>query len=254
MLETKDSVLINTLQPTTAGLVCYSIEPRTSTIYILLGKEIKRGMHRGRWCDFGGHVEQGESLEKAAAREFSEESLCTIEMDVAQKYCEKSHARSMPFAHYQSYVEDMLQKQQYTFKLKIVDDTLCWDSQQNQRVTRIYFIKRIPWQPNVVDYFRALRSTLMKMQYMQIEGEPNACLASEEIRAHPALFPVRNGHLIEYKVDASYLEKQQIEMWSMDRLEEVCENGHRYKQQFFRKSFVSALKIIIEKLRSTYMN
>jgi 8-oxo-dGTP diphosphatase/2-hydroxy-dATP diphosphatase len=40
---------------------------------ILLGMK-KRGFGQGRWNGFGGKVEQGESLENAAKREFLEES------------------------------------------------------------------------------------------------------------------------------------------------------------------------------------
>lgn len=55
----------------TLGLVCENGR-------ILLGMK-KRGFGAGKWNGFGGHVEEGETIEQAMAREFQEEAGVNVE-------------------------------------------------------------------------------------------------------------------------------------------------------------------------------
>ena len=65
-----------------AGIVCFAVEPKTNNIFILLGKESHMG---GVWCSFSGKPNLGETIEKAAAREFSEESMGCIQISTNKK-------------------------------------------------------------------------------------------------------------------------------------------------------------------------
>ena len=252
--KTQDSVLIESVKPRTAGVICYSIEPRTGTIYLLLGKETGKKGADGRWCDFGGYVKESETVVEAASREFSEECMCVINLDndartFGSHRSEIRHQRNVPFAHYVEYVKQMLSKEFYTFDIRIVDDTIRWETGGHERVTRQYFLKRVPWQPNVREYFRCLRATLMRVQGLDAANIPNDHLVHESLRMHPA---VTQCDPQSFKVNPDYLEKQKIELWSLDRLDRVCQGLNRYKHHTFRAPFVAALRVIIERLRDIH--
>jgi len=175
----------------------------------------------GKWCDFGGGMCAGESIEDAAAREFVEESLGCVFFD---PYVGVKNQRN--------YLRNMLQNRDYLMKVDI--DI----KRKRKRQVKTYFIKEIPWQPGVTDRFKMLRKSLM-----QVYKNPTKCPFS--LRNHPAI-------AASYKrvfVDRHYLEKQHIAWWSLTRLTEVLNKGGRYKNQVFRKSFLPILRVLVQKLK-----
>lgn len=63
------AVLITTTPIKNAGILPYA--EHNGKIYLLLGQDRDRP---GRWTDFGGQIEQGETPAQAARREFAEET------------------------------------------------------------------------------------------------------------------------------------------------------------------------------------
>lgn len=207
----------------TAGVVCFSIEPVTNSIYVLLGKESRFEGDRvtdsktGKWCDFGGRLKNTELTEEGAAREFTEESLGVVKLEAKPDNPTNSS--------YVDTVVTMFKNKQYYAKLKI-------ESKHNQRV---YFLKQIEWQPNIENSFQNLRHTILNKETTETNKQN-----------HPAFGP-------DSKLNMDYLEKICIRWWSIDRLTEVIRKRGCYKHEGFRKSFLPALSIILPKLRSLYV-
>jgi len=58
---------------------------------------------------------------------------------------------------------------------------------------------------------------------------------SPELQRHPCVLHNNDGYLT---IDQAFLEKKQLQLWSMDRLLEVLEFGGVYKKEYFRPSFL----------------
>ncbi len=230
-------------------------------IYLLLGKEMRDALHSNRfakWCDFGGRLHPGETPEHGAAREFSEESLCVVDMAETKREMPVDHAtrvRWPSFAHYQSYIRDALDRGQYTLRITVLAPV-----NGKESVSRVFFLKRVRWQPRSFEYFNAVRSNLLRIQRLRDNQQSNAHLVEGYLAMHPAVqlekIAVTEGGLCHapymFSVNQDYLEKQQIMYWSLGRLEEVMQMGGTWKNQPFRHSFMCALRIIIDKLRDIY--
>ena len=199
----------------TAGVICFSIEPKTKSIYVLLGKETCfegekiTDSKNGKWCDFGGRLKSIETNELGAAREFTEESLGVISFTNLQPCGDNS---------YKDFITDMLEKRQYCLKLKL----------KTESNRRIYFLKQIEWQPGVEQKFQRLRYNIIN----RINTN------------HPAFD--------EGNLNKDYLEKYCIKWWSIDRLTEVIRKRGMYKNEACRKSFRPVLSILVPKLRTLY--
>ena len=66
-----------------AGVICYSRDHGNGEVYVLLGKEKETPEWRtgsNRWSGFSGKVDPTERVALAAAREFLEESLCSVRL------------------------------------------------------------------------------------------------------------------------------------------------------------------------------
>lgn len=206
----------------TAGVICFSVEPVTKSIYVLLGKEScfegdqVTDSITGKWCDFGGRLKNTEIAEEGAAREFAEESLGVIKLEEDSKKT----------STYLENVVTMFEKKKYYAKLII-------ESKHNQKV---YFLKQIQWQPNVENHFNNLRYSIMNKDYPKKNRE-----------AHPAFGT-------DSTLNMDYLEKVCIRWWSIDRLTEVIRKRGCYKHEGFRKSFLPALSVILTTLRGMYTN
>ena len=233
-------------RPVTAGIVCYSVNPKTEMIYLLLGKEARNGKIVGRWCDFGGSLTDDETAEDGAAREFCEETMCTIDLGRLSKDTIPVHhsvfSRFPSFSHYMQYVQHMLKNEQYTAKVKVVCE------RAGERVYRDYFLKRVAWQPRAIEYFNATRSSLLRAHHLYCQERPNKHVISHYLAMHPALV----HHADVCAVNCDFLEKQQIMYWSLDRLEEVLQDNGQWRHQVFRQSFLPALRIIVDQLRDIY--
>jgi len=183
---------------------------------------------QGKWCDFGGKINPGESVLGCSAREFAEESLCVIKMTN-----ETTHS----YAGYIDRVKQMLRDDKYFLKISII---LPPRRAEGVEYVRAYFLKEVPWQPNVETKFMLMRSRLME----DVKNIPFS------LRNHPSVCTdKRTG---ECTVDRHFLEKQAINWWSIDRLSEVIRNRGRFKQHRFRRSFLPVLKIVVATLHDFY--
>jgi len=226
------------LECISVGLICFSVEPKTENIFLLLGKETcfeNFQSSRGVWCDFGGKPLPSELTHETAAREFVEESLGCVQIS----------NRRLQSEEMQQQVKQMLKDKQYYKKIQVVSATY-WLQHNKVRkdALRVYYLKEIPWQPHIRDAFQLTRNHLL---HIKQTGKISRCPFS--MRRHPALIlnftrPVVNNH---------YLEKHAIKWWSLDRLTEVLEKEGRFKNQRFRKSFLPILAIVVQKLKRFYL-
>ncbi len=211
-LRLSDTMLANPPKctPITAGIICFSQAPVTNTIFLLLGLETKQRL----WCDFGGRINPGESVEGAAAREFCEESLCIIDMSPER----------VAFSEYLGHAKQMLLKRDYFLKLNIVHNTV-----DDVDQSRVYYLKHVPWQPDIKQKFARLHANLMTQNI--------SC-------SHPAILETSPSYIL----DEHWLEKTKIKWWSLDRLKDVLKNRGKYKKHRFRQSFLRVLNLVLDKL------
>ena len=230
--EQEQQMASKTLVRASVGTVCFSIEPKTQNIYLLLGKETcfdNLRSAKGVWCDFGGKPLPGESAEATAAREMEEEGLGLL----------------LPGVHPLRFREEMrrqLEMQQFEARIHLRAVTH-WASNMYRRlaVQRVYFLKELPWLPQLPQKFSELRDDLLAIKRGTKEAKPP--------RTHPALTYNDCGMLT---VDPHYLEKHSMQWWSLDRLREVVANNGRFKNQRFRGSFMRALRIVVQRLWGCY--
>ncbi len=209
----------------TGGILCFSVEPKTQNIYVLLGRETcfeQMDSSQGSWCDFGGKIDASESAISGAAREFSEESLCTVKMFFKQEHT---------YTHYIDTIKQMLQDENYFLKISII-----LPQKDGSEHVRVYYLKEIPWQPDIEEKFSEIRS---KLRTVESNGVPCS------LRNHPAIKE-------DNTVNRHFLEKHSIGWWSIDRLAEVVRNRGKYKHHRFRRSFLPILRLIVHKLQNFY--
>ena len=233
------SLFCEEVHPTVSvGMICFSVDPKTNNIFLLLGKETcfeNMQSPRGAWCDFGGKPRDEETAPDAAAREFCEESLACVNFE-----CARTRPRNV-----KTRLAQVLKTGAFFCRIDLTALTQ-WTQHHNQKrnVTRTYFVKEIPWQPHVPHTFQDIRK---KLCHVQSSGEVDTCPFS--LRNHPSL-EVQNKHV---RVNNHYLEKHSIMWWSLDRLCEVLQKHGRYKNQRFRKSFLPILQIVVARLKQYYV-
>jgi hypothetical protein len=216
-----DTLLANNpgQQVITGGVICFSTEPKTQNMYVLLGRETcfeNMESRDGKWCDFGGKINPHESAVSGAAREFSEESLCVVQLSNKKNY----------YDNYISYVKTMLQEENYYMKISII---------HTDQHVRVYYLKEIPWQPDIEQKFAYTRDRLLSVHKGTIP-------LPFSLRRHPALK--------DNTVDLHFLEKHTIAWWSVERLAEVIKNQGRFRRQRFRKTFLPILRLVVQKLQN----
>lgn len=166
-----------------AGILPYAIAPNIAQdIYILLGKEEhvpgwKHGSNK--WCDFsGGATCEDIDIETTAAREFVEESLAMVPLhkrmiskaplEVMESYppaiAPESGIRksSLSFVQIEDVYQD-LKERNYTHKITMMkklpstvhSSGAAGESSSSYKC--IYYLKRIPWQPELQGQFLNLR-------------------------------------------------------------------------------------------------
>lgn len=120
----------------TAGVLPVAVDPRSSNVYVLLGRETYKKnplLDDGAWGDFSGHVAVSDAdIEAAAAREFEEESIGTVwwgGRDVARALRDKE------------------------FVFDVSASVTSYDCMYEKRL----FVIRVPWQPGVCRRFDKAR-------------------------------------------------------------------------------------------------
>lgn len=171
----------------------------------------------GTWCDFGGKMNEGESDEAAACREFCEESMCVPYIGDQKK------------KDYSTYYETLLRK----LEEKDYYRKICIESSTNQY--RVYYVIYIPWQPVASNRFQKARS-----QLMQLQKRGTVCRGK---------FTHQPGILGNGAVDPHYLEKCRIQWWSIERISDVIRSRGRFKENKFRRGFLPALEICVNELK-----
>jgi hypothetical protein len=203
------------------------LEPKTHNIFLLLGRETwfqaNQPRKYGKWCDFGGKIDDDETIQGGTAREFCEESLCVVRMN---------NNSSTDHEIYQRQVENMLIRRQYFFRFVLFKPSIFGPPQK-----KVYFVRQVPWQPDVPDRFRQARSNISNRDPTTYTDSP----------------PKHHiGILDDNTTDPHCMEKHCVSWWSIDRLSEVVRNNGRYRQHFFRKSFMPCLRLLVSKFQEYY--
>ena len=226
------------LRCASVGMICFSVDPQTKNIFILLGKEtcfhnFQSG--RGMWCDFGGRPIAGETHAQTATREFVEESLTTTQIDDTRVKSSDMY----------NHVLQTLNRRDYYVKIEMLCQTH-WISNNHamERMRRIYYVKEIPWQPQIRDSFQSIRNTFVDIK----KKHTLSADCPSPLRQHPGLI-LTPRHL---QVNSHYLEKHCVQWWSLDRLCKVIHNRGRFKNQRFRRSFLPILQVVVRQLKSYY--
>lgn len=212
-----------------AGMLVFSICPKTHNIFFLLGKDNPHGLHLGNWCDLGGRYEEGETDAMTASREFMEESLA----------CVRFNALKPNYKLYHAQILHMLETEDYYMKIAIILGN------GNHRRKQTYFLKQIPWNPEICHTFNMLRNQISKLQDTKLSSCPYT------LKDHPAL--VKNYEKETLSVNPCFLEKQSINWWSLDRLKEVIKHRGKFKNQRFRKSFMPVLRVVVQHFEKFYL-
>jgi hypothetical protein len=180
---------------------------------------------RGVWCGFGGHPITGECIEFTASREFTEETMGCVRMG-------ERVVAATPNTCIQN-VYHCLRTHDYLFRLNVRQPPAYVD----HTTAHIVYVKQVPWQPDISNTF-----DLVRAQLLDIVANPTRL----STLVHPSITRTPYRTI----VDQHYLEKQHVEWWSLDRLQDIVYNNGRYKSERFRKSFLPILQIIIDKLKS----
>jgi 8-oxo-dGTP pyrophosphatase MutT (NUDIX family) len=191
------------------SILCFSIEPKTKSIYFLLGQEkYNKSWPQGsmKWSGFGGIVKQNESIERGAAREFVEETLGVIpNMDNVDT------------------IETMLINHQYWRKFIY---------ERNTGFIATCFVKEIEWDPTIPTYFKKRSHHLNNLRslptFYVFNDLPQDC------KNHPAIKITQINNIPKIIVHKDYLEKKQLKWWSIYQLLYEIEH-EKYK---FRKAWL----------------
>ena len=219
-----------------AGIVCFAIDPRNSSITVLLGRETPYGRHhrKGVWCEFGGKRERTETPVETAAREFTEESLGVVKLNKHSYFQKQNYAAA---------VKHVLLKQTRMTKF-----TVCISNRKVNRIHKVnlktYFILQIPWQPGVPQIFLNVREKLAFARHNEQQGRANPGFPFS-LLSHPAVSRDKGS----ISINKRYLEKQEIGWWPLSNLKYVLNINGRYKTHRFRKSFMDPLRRIIDILK-----
>jgi hypothetical protein len=240
-----------------AGFLLYSFAPQTGGLYFLLGQEkyVPGWYDSNRWSDFSGCKQADEDDIQCAIREFGEETLHCVQFD--QSLALNSFTDSTIQQSSETMTALMLQKQ-YLLKL----EALYQEPPESESLRKkICFVKEIPWQPQVPENFAEclrLMSSLSKLPtpLRRVEYWQNHIQHTSWAR-HPALVLVflhdqekapeqQANVIVDVQVKTEWLEKCSISWWSIPRLKQVILQDGKFKKQFFRRSFMGFLRIIMD--------
>jgi hypothetical protein len=212
-------------------ILCYSIEPTSNTLYILLGREqhIKNWDEGSlKWSGFGGLINTNESIEHGTAREFVEETLGVVNISDQSKNSPNSCVNNYESI---SDVTKMLIDMKYDKMMRIKNG-------DNFIIYR--FIKEIKWNPYLPQKFNKCRTILKLLKdklklykyVMRMYGSQSVELIKLEeelikyveslpdyIKTHPALnFKYNNNIIYQFQINKCFLEKNKLEWWSITKL------------------------------------
>lgn len=146
----------NNIKISNAGITPFAVAPNNANdIYVLLGKEENiEGWKYGsnKWCNFSGRVEYTMDcdVEYAAAREFVEESMAVVNLNLNSKHNYEKDIISD--------IHTELKSKKYTHKITMKK------SGHNSEYSAVNYLKRIPWQPNLPAKFDSIRNRLLTLK------------------------------------------------------------------------------------------
>lgn len=135
----------------------------------MLGRESGecKNFVRKCWCDFGGKMEEGESEEDTAAREFFEESLglvCTdqcLEGDGSEIHSEGGETTALHGYDTVDRLAQALRENRFAFRVR-----MCLNHGANPDVPRrfnVTYVKQIPWNPQLPIDFAIMKDRLGRL-------------------------------------------------------------------------------------------
>jgi hypothetical protein len=263
----------DTQEVVSAGVLCYAYTETTHDIFFLLGKEKSdpNWSQSNKWCDFGGSLQPQETEEQGAAREFVEESMGVVSLAM-EDYGVIMDSTPPSFFTQIDKVTRVLEEKKYTFRLSVgvkkpnavpqspSTPTLQPDlplepppTTNKQNRTRVCYVKRIPWQPDLPEKFDQLRQVLVYLHDLALENQSLArdyylTLASG-LQQHPSILVTRDPDkkITRITVQEEYLEKQQLGWWSLPRLKTIMRNKWVYRDKnCFRTGFRTTLATVLE--------
>ena len=128
-----------------ASICNYAIDPQHNNVYFLLGSEKKYPIwsESGKFSDFGGTLNDGESPEECAVREWEEETAGIVRWDDEE-----------PPGVYRSSREPLIQclkNKEYTFKIKtLIEGNRAY----------VTYLKQCPFDANIVCSFQKVTHLL----------------------------------------------------------------------------------------------
>lgn len=209
-----------------SGVLPFSIDDATSTIYVLLARSscFDASIHpTGAWGDLGGHTKPEDHDDPAAcaAREFSEESMCVMNLRgqgtaINARLCRRR-------AH------SALQDGDYAFLLD-----MNYGTHRN-----VMYVVGVQFDPAIPRKFKSVREKLLQVELGATRGELPAI-----IRSHPALACDPTC-----AVNDDYLEKDALRWFSLDFLAELlAQRNASLGPVRLRRAFVPMIQLVVNKL------
>ena len=264
-----------------AGFVFYSQPPNSDDWYFLLGMDD----FNGKWSDFGGRRNEGESEIHCAVREMLEETMCVVRLS-DNDYSNTSQTLEETI----KYISTMLEQKNYTFRIGLDvplrnmnnkyrsnDQHKSKQQQQQQQQNflavdqicpfnnfnltsgqsllskkkrlRVCYVKHIQWQPNVPDIFAYKYKTLRHINQLKSVESKYQYIQTlpKSLQQHPGIvFEYKNKEVVNIYVPDEWLEKQQIAWWSLPRLQLILKNNGKHNKHIFRCGFLSTLGVIVD--------
>jgi 8-oxo-dGTP pyrophosphatase MutT (NUDIX family) len=214
-----------------AGVLCYTVCPKTGDMYFLLGQERRyRALRSAQcWSDFGGAAKPKEDPFRTASRECLEETMLCVDFGEDGGPCSGRGEvlLSSRNTSSSSSLEDHLRNGD--FALMIVTS---YDCERD----RLCIVKRIPWNPAVVRQFQKKRVQILSLydSVKRFHAHKTPELRQQMIDKYTSLpWTMRNHPAIRVRTDANnkiediyvvldYLEKQNLRFFSVPELQALC--------------------------------
>lgn len=227
-----------------ASICNYAIDPQHNNVYFLLGSERKYPIwsESGKFSDFGGTLNEGETAEECAVREWAEETAGIVRWDDSQ-----------PPGCYRNDIQPLiecLKRKEYTFKVKTLIE---------HRRSYVTYLKQIPFDAGVIRAFQHVTQLLNHARNVIAIGGVYPPRNDQErlfFETHPAATMDENGNVSS--INRCYTEKQTIQWISLPQLKEAIIRGEKSggtesgmnKILVLRDTFRWRLKLIIPKLEN----
>ena len=254
---------------------------------LMLGKERFVSQWRGshKWSGFEGGRKSGESVEETAAREFIEESLGVLQLEVGvqptidsvvqhirrQRYVARillgiTNSKKLPPGCNRYHVTYIIQLPECGQGIGDEFTARREGLLKLQRQMRQYFangeaaVQRLPsasrWHVGAGDVPGAV--ALQKSNGAEANAQPcKELLELDDMigslggiqRAAMRVTRDLEGKLVAAGFNEDYLEKQEIKMWSLHELERVIANRGSLNGSYFRAYFLPTLQRCVQELR-----